>query len=164
MKKRAGILILVQLVSVMGTLLFMAAMLDGMDGVRNVFFCLYDTVTIVLLLVVALPSMLVHGIWKDFFRVFQLGKSDRHFSLCEIKKTLLAIELLQKQIIYGTVMIVGVYTVILMMYMDEPGAIGPNLAVDLASLIYMAIALLFVEPLKVYTQRYLEDYLAEEED
>ena len=155
---------LVQLVSVMGSLLFMTAMLNGIDDVRNVFYHLYDTVTLVLLLIMALPAMLVHGIWKDFFRVFQLGKSDRHFSLCEIKKTLLAIELLQKQIIYGTVMIVGVYTVILMLNMDEPSSIGQNLAVDLASLIYMAIALLFIEPLKVYTQRYLEDYLAEEED
>ena len=164
MKKRAGTLILVQLVSVMGSLLFMAAMFNGIDGIRNVFYHLYDTVTLVLLLIVALPSMLVHGIWKDFFRVFQLGKKDRHFSLCEIKKTLLAIELLQKQIIYGTIMLVGVYAVILLMNLDEPRIFGANLAVDIASLIYMAIALLFIEPLKVYTQRYLEDYLAEEED
>ena len=164
MKKRAGILMLVQLVSVMGSLLFMTAMINGMDGVRNAFYHLYDTVTLVLLLIVALPSMLVHGIWKDFFRVFQLGKKDRHFSLCEIKKTLLAIELLQKQIIYGTIMIVGVYAVIILINMDELSSFGPNMAVDIASLIYMAISLLFIEPLKVYTQRYLEDYLAEEED
>lgn len=164
MKKRAGTLMLVQLVSVMGSLLFMTAILNGIDGVRNAFYHLYDNVTLVLLLILVLPAMSVHGIWKDFFRVFQLGKSDRNFSLCEIKKTLLAIELLQKQIIYGTIMIVGVYAVIILMNLDEPGIFGSNLALDIASLIYMAIALLFIEPLKVYTQRYLEDYLAEEED
>lgn len=166
MKKRAGILILVQLIAVIGGLWLVALFLQqgSPEGVSSVFSYLYDIVPLILLFVVALPPMLVHGIWKDFLRVFHLGKSDRNFSICEIKKTLLAIELLQKQIIYGTVMVVCVYAVFFLVRLDDISAPGPTMAVNLNSVIYMAVALLFIEPLKAYTQRYLEDYLAEEED
>jgi len=167
MKKRAGILILVQLISVIGSLCIMVAILcqaDMADGMSGMFYYLFDIPTLVLLLVVTLPPMLVHGIWKDFLRVFRLGKNGRHFSMCEIKKTLLAIELLQRQIIYGTVMIACVQFLGILMNMDDIDVLEPNLVVNLDSLIYMAVALLFVEPLKAYTQRYLEEYLAEEED
>lgn len=166
MKKRAGILILVQLIAVIGGLWLVAMFLQqgSPEGVSGVFSYLCDIVPLILLFVVALPPMLVHGIWKDFLRVFHLGKSDRHFSICEIKKTLLAIELLQKQIIYGTVMVVCVYALVFLMNLDDISALGPVMAVNLDSVIYMAVVLLFIEPLKAYTQRYLEDYLAEEED
>lgn len=169
MKKRAGILMLVQLIAVIGGLWLVALSLQqGSTGdvwdVAHTFSLLYDTVPLILLFVVALPPMLVHGIWKDFLRVFHLGKSDRNFSICEIKKTLLAIELLQKQIIYGTIMIVCVYVLFFLMRLDDVSVLGPTVAVNLDSVIYMAIALLFIEPLKAYAQRYLEDYLAEEED
>lgn len=166
MKKRAGILILVQFISVIGVLWLMALFLQqgSTERMSRVFSYLYDIVPLILLLVVALFPMLVHGIWKDFLRVFHMGKSDRNFSICEIKKTLLAIELLQKQIIYGTVMVVCVYAMVFLMNSDEISAPGSVMAVNLNSVIYMAIALLFIEPLKAYTQRYLEDYLAEEED
>ena len=162
MKKRAGILILVQMIAVIGGLWLAALFLQ--QGNADVFSYLYDTVPLLLLFVIALPPMLVYGIWNDFLRVFRLGKSDRNFSICEIKKTLLAIELLQKQIIYGTVMIVCVYAMVILVKIDEINLLGPSMAVNLDSVIYMAIALLFIEPLKAYAQRYLEDYLAEEED
>lgn len=166
MKKRAGILILVQLIAVIGGLWLVTLFLQqgSPEGASGVFSYLFDIVPLILLFVVALPPMLVHGIWKDFLRVFQLGKSDRNFSICKIKKTLLAIELLQKQIIYGTVMVVCVYALFFLIRMENISALGPIMAVNLDSVIYMAVALLFIEPLKVYTQRYLEDYLAEEED
>ena len=166
MKKRAGILILVQLIVVIVGLWLVALFLPmgSPDGISSVFYHLYDTVSLLLLFVISLPPMLVHGIWKDFLRVFQMGKRDRNFSICEIKKTLLAIELLQKQIIYGTVMIVCVHTLVSLFQLDDVSMWGPVAAPDLNSVIYMAIALLFIEPLKAYTQRYLEDYLAEEED
>lgn len=166
MKKRAGILILVQFIAVLGSLCLVALFLQqgGVDGIANVFWYLYDTVSLLFLFVMALPPMLVHGIWKDFLRVFRLGSNDRNFSICEIKKTLLAIELLQKQIIYGTVMIVCAYAVIFFVNLEDISALGPVMAVNLDAVFYMAIALLFIEPLKAYTQRYLEDYLAEEED
>ncbi|MCH5267199.1 MAG: hypothetical protein J1E62_02545 [Lachnospiraceae bacterium] len=166
MKKRAGNLILVQLISVIGILCLTAlfSRQGVIEEIPQIFSYLFDAVALVLLLIIALPSMLVHGIWRDFFRVFQLGKKDRHFSLCEIKRTLLAIKLLQKQIIYGTIMVVGIYTIVILRNLDELSMIGPNMSVDFISLLYMAIVLLFIEPLKVYVQRYLEDYLAEEED
>ena len=50
------------------------------------------------------------------------------------------------------------------MQVDALEELGPNLAVNLGSVIYMAIALLFIEPLKSFAQRYLENYLAEEEE
>ncbi len=166
MKKRAGILILVQLVAVIGGLCLVALFLQrgSTTSMSSVFSYLCDPIPLILLFVVALPPILVHGIWKDFLRVFHLGKSDRNFSICEIKKTLLAIELLQKQIIYGTVMVVCVYILFFLMRLDDISVLGPLMAVNLDSVIYMAIALLFIEPLKAYAQRYLEDYLAEEED
>lgn len=168
MKKRAGVLILVQLISVIGVLWLLAQFLEhgNADGIFSVFYCLYDIVSLLLLLVMALLPMLVHGIWKDFLRVFRMGKSGRSFSICEIKKTLLAIELLQKQIIYGTIMVVCVYAMVFLMKSGEVEirVLGSVMAVNLNSVSYMAIALLFIEPLKAYTQRYLEDYLAEEED
>lgn len=166
MKKRAGILILVQFIAVIGGLCFVALFLQqgGTDGIADVLSGLCDIFPLLLLLVLVLPPMLVHGIWKDFLRVFRLGSSNRKFSICEIKKTLLSIELLQRQIIYGTVMIVCIYAMVILINMDEFSSLGPSMAVNLDSVIYMAIALLFIEPLKAYTQRYLEDYLAEEED
>lgn len=51
-----------------------------------------------------------------------------------------------------------------MIRLDDVSVLGSTMAVNLDSVIYMAIALLFIEPLKAYAQRYLEDYLAEEED
>lgn len=166
MKKRAGILILVQLIAVIGGLCLVALFLQrgSTSSMSSVFSYLYDPIPLILLFVVALPPILVHEIWKDFLRVFHLGKSDRNLSICEIKKTLLAIELMQKQIIYGTVMVVCVYVLFFLYRLDDISALGPLMAVNLDSVIYMAIALLFIEPLKAYTQRYLEDYLAEEEN
>ena len=61
-------------------------------------------------------------------------------------------------------MIVCVYAMVILVKIDEINLLGPSMAVNLDSVIYMAIALLFIEPLKAYAQRYLEDYLAEEED
>ena len=80
MKKRAGILILVQMIAVIGGLWLAALFLQ--QGNADVFSYLYDTVPLLLLFVIALPPMLVHGIWNDFLRVFRLGKSDRNFSIC----------------------------------------------------------------------------------
>ncbi len=165
MKRRAWILLLVQLVSVAGGLCLITVPLSGgLGGMHSIFNYLFDIVSLAFLFVFALPPMLVHGIWKDFLRVFQFGKSKMTFNICEIKKTLLAIELLQKQIIYGTIMITCLYVMFVMMNFDDMSGIGPNIAVSVGLLVYMAIALLFIEPLKAYTQRYLEDYLAEEED
>lgn len=164
MKKSAGTIMLMQLLSVAGGLGLMVLLLFQGNGISSMFYHLYNTVTLLLLLAVAVPPMLLQGVWKDLFRVFQFGKNNQKFSICEIRKTLLAIELLQRQIIYGTIMIVCVQTLYILMQVDALEELGPNLAVDLDSIIYMAIALLFIEPLKSFTQRYLENYLAEEED
>ena len=155
---------LMQLVSVAGGLVLMALLLFQGNGISNMFYYLYNTVTLLLLLTVAVPPMLLQGVWKDLFRVFQFGKGSRKFTIYEIRKTLLAIELLQRQIIYGTIMIVCVQTLYILMQVDALEELGPNLAVNLGSVIYMAIALLFIEPLKSFAQRYLENYLAEEEE
>ncbi len=121
----------------------------------------FDMPSLLLLLIFAVPVMCVCGSWKDFIRVFSLHKKGAHFTMSELKKILLAVELLQKLVMYAGLLVVIESMVIVLTNITSPEVLGPNLAVGLLVILYVAIIEILLLPLNVVTQKKIADYMEE---
>jgi len=121
-----------------------------------------DLVILVLLLVLSIPTLISSGLWKDFTRALSLYIPDEGWKLHELKRTLDAVKLLQKQFIYAAVLVIMFQMIGMLNDMSEPSTIGPTLASVLITGLYTAIIELLLMPLKVGVQKKITDYMEEE--
>lgn len=118
---------------------------------------LLDLPTLLILLLMSLPILFACGLWKDFIRVFSLGKAD--YTLSELKRTKEAIGLLQKQILYAAVL-VGFYQAIVILHrLMDLSLLGPMIAIICIGGLYAVILEFLLMPLKVYVQKRIIDYM-----
>lgn len=117
---------------------------------------------LLLLLLMTLPTIIAGGFWKDFTRVFALHQPERGWKLYELKRSLDAIDLIQKQLCYAAVMIVMFQLIGILYNMSDPSTLGPSMANILMTGFYTAIMELLLMPLKVEVKRRIVDYMEEE--
>ena len=112
--------------------------------------------------VFCIPILLRNGLWKDFIRAIKLMKKTYTCRLSELKRTLDAVELMQKQVLYAGIISTIAPFIYILHRLSEPAQIGPNISVALIVVLYTAILELLLLPLQVEVKKRIIDYMEEE--
>lgn len=155
-------ILLVEVVSLLAGLVILLIMNWNGGWDFNLVYRYVDLVVLVLLLVLTLPTLISSGMWKDFTRALAVRRPEEGWKLHELKRTLDAIKLLQKQFVYAAVLVIMFQLIGMLYNMSEPATIGPTLASVLMTGFYTAIIELLLMPLKVGVQKEITDYMEEE--
>ena len=121
-----------------------------------------DIPALVLIMLLTLPVFIGSGLWKDFLRAFVLNREEGAWKLVELKRTLEAVELIQKLLVYAACLIFMFQTVSVLYSMDVLSSLGPKLAMMLRSGVYVAVLELLLAPLKLETKKRIIDFMEEE--
>lgn len=84
-------------------------------------------------------------------------------SLGDLKRTKEAVELMQKQVMYGGVIIMIMGIIYLLAMVNNPASVGPALAVAVLSILYTAVLELLLLPLQHEVGRRIIDYMEGED-
>lgn len=140
---------------------------------------LLDAPTLICILLLSLPLLFRKGMGKDFLRaipmqfknhyVFSrkegkliLEKKTTVYSLAQMKRSLDAVEFMQKQILYSGILVVILPAIFMLSRLDDIAALGPNVAVTLIAVLYTTILELLLLPLQVDIKRRIINYMEEE--
>lgn len=118
---------------------------------------LLDLPTLLILLLLSLPTLIASGLWKDFVKVFSLGK--REYTLSELKRTKEAVGLLQKQIVYAAVLVGFYQTIVILHRLTDATRLGPMVSVMCVGGLYTVILEFLLMPLKVLVQKRIIEYM-----
>lgn len=147
-KKGVGLLLILEAIIIFAVFLMMVLFM-GNDGARTVLYFV-DFPSLVCILLFVIPVLLVSGMAKDFGRAFLIGKRD--YTLAQMKKSLESIKMVEKLIACSMGISTITALIIMLGYLSELSAIGPNIAVALITILYgLAIEALLV-PLSTYVQ------------
>ena len=140
-----------------------AVLISGGTEMLNSFGNFIDLPSLVLLLLFTVPVLIASGMGNDFVMAFQMGK--KQCSLVQMKKTQEAVKLLQRLVLCGAGFAALISIVIIFQQLDEPSAIGPNLAVAILVVLYGVIIESLLIPLSAYVQNHITEAMnVEEED
>lgn len=140
---------------------------------------LCDLPTIICILFLSLPLLFRKGMGKDFFRAFPMQLKNRYtvshkdgkltlekktvtYSLAQMKRSLDAVEFMQKQILYSGILVVIFPAIFILSGLSGIDAIGPNMAVTLLAVLYTTILELLLLPLQIEVKRRIINYMEEE--
>lgn len=149
-------------------LAFVLVSLIGVNGGQrdNVFLMLSDAPTCLMIVILVIPILLTHGMWRDFIRAVRLQREKYTCSLNEMKKAQYAVRFLQKGLLYGGLIITLLEIADVLIYYD-PGSlaarvIGISLTIALIPLLYVAMLELLLLPLEIGVRRRILDFMEEE--
>ena len=153
---------IMEVVSIVVGLIFMAVGCAQDGGFMSVIAKVIDIPTLLLILVLSVPVLFKNGLGKDFLRAFKLLKKDYTCRLSELRRTLDAVELMQKQVIYAR-LFTGIFSCLyLLSVLSEPEQLGPYLAITLLSGFYAVVIEMLLLPLQIEVKRRIIDYIEEE--
>lgn len=124
-------------------------------------YALIDPPTLLLFLVFNVPVLIGSGLWKDLLRVFKPGQN----SLLNLKRTLEAVKLMQRQILY-TGCILVTYSALVTLYTvaeNEQAPLPAQLFVTILPAIYMVALELLLAPMYTETKLEILDYMGRDE-
>lgn len=156
-RMKVGTVMLVEVISLVLAVLLMTGITEDL----GVLVYLIDLPTLLILLFLALPALFVNGLAGDFVRLFHKN-NDRKESLGDLKRSLLAVELLQKQFLYAGLMTATMGIMLMLHRLSEPEMIGPSVSVIMVAIIYTAIFELILMPLKVAIEKRIAQYMEED--
>lgn len=122
---------------------------------------LVDFPTLLLFILFTVPVLAGSGLWKDLFRVFSADKG----SLIKLNRTLEAVKLMQRQVLFAGCIIITLSALILLYTAPEnEQAFSPlNLFIAILPAIYMAVFELLLMPMYTETKLAILDYMGKEE-
>ncbi len=121
-----------------------------------------DPPSALLLLVLTIPVLFRNGLGKDVLRAFKLLKKSYNCRLGELRRTLDAVEMMQKQIIWAAIIIMMVSFIQALANISAPASIGPSVAVACLSILYAGVMEMLLLPLQIEAKRRIIDYMEEE--
>ena len=124
---------------------------------------LLDFPSMVILLIVIIPSLIQTGLLKDFNNSFRLiigKKSNGTFR--EIKRAITAIQLVRKSAMKTAIFSACISFIVIMRQLSSPAQLGPNLAVAILSISYAAILNIVFLPMEKQLELQLIEYGSEE--
>lgn len=151
---------IIEIIIIVIVILFMAFSTAG--GVGIVLLGSLDIISLICILVLALPMLARHGVWSDLVRGFKLMSKKYSYTLGELKKTKDAIEFLQKQILYAGVITTIFPLIYILKSVKDMILLAPNISVALIAILYTAILELLLLPLQVEAKRQIINYMEEE--
>ena len=121
-----------------------------------------DCVSLVILLLVAIPVLISTGLMKDFNNAFRVGLSrKKETSIREVKRAIEAVALFQKITITTGFVVFLISMVIILVQRQEYEVLLPNIAVAILTLLYAGVIALILQPLEVSLKLRLQDMLHE---
>ncbi len=153
---------LIEVIAIVVTLVFSALMTEGGITVGSVLLRLLDFPTLITLCMLSFPVLIRGGMWKDFVRGFKLLKKSYICSLADLKRTKDVVEMLQKQIVCAGVILMSFMLIIVLGFLSDPAALGPNIAVVLITGFYVAVFEMLLLPVHVEVKRRIIDYMEAE--
>lgn len=141
---------------------FLFMNIHSSGGLASLYFCI-DVPTFLCILVFSLPMLLRRGMWQDFLRAFRLLRKTYVCSLGDLKRTKQAVELIQKQVLYGGVVVMIMGIIYLLAQLNDPSMMGPSLAVAVLAVLYTAVLELLLLPLQHEVSLRIIDYMEGED-
>ncbi|MCM1136473.1 MAG: hypothetical protein NC400_12970 [Clostridium sp.] len=139
---------------------FMGIMVGGVASLVN----LFDVISLLLLLLLTIPILVSGGLLKDFNNAFRLGMGKRAASsLIELKRAQEAVSLAIKVFLASAGFIFAVSGALILFTVDDPAALGPNIAVDLIVLVYSFAVVLVLLPLQSRLNVKIQEFVSEKE-
>ncbi len=121
-----------------------------------------DFPSLLLILVFTVPILLKNNLWKDFGKAFTLLKKKTECSMTQLKRSQLAIELMQRQLICAAVLVTFWEVIVVFHQLSTPEMIGPTFAVICLVGLYAVIFELLLMPVKAEINRRIINYMGEE--
>lgn len=145
---------------------FLLGMVDYGSGVispDSIAFFL-DPPSLVIILALTVPVFFRGGIWKDFLRAWKLLKKNYTCHLSEIRRSLDAVEMMQKQLFYAGIISMLLSLIHILGMLTELESLGPNLAVAILTMLYAVIFEMLLLPLQIEAKRRIIDYMEVDTD
>lgn len=145
---------------------FLLGAIDYGSGVISpsgiVFFI--DFPSLLIILVLTVPVLFRGGIWKDFLRAWKLLKKSYTCHLSEIRRSLDAVEMMQKQLVYAGIISMLLSLVHVLGMLSDLASLGPNVAVAILTMLYAVIFEMLLLPLQMEARRRIIDYMEVDTD
>lgn len=153
---------LIELFSVIISFVILFFIIQGDLGFGQVLMNYLDIPSLICILFLVLPILARNGLWKDFVCAFKMQKKAYTCGLSQMKRSLDAVELMQKQVLYAG-LIVTIVPIIYILGIPEPADwFNANVAVALIPVLYAAILELFLLPLQLEVKKRIILYMEEE--
>ena len=153
---------IIEIAAIIVTILLTALMCSGNFGVGSILTMVLDFPSLISIVILAFPILLRNGMWKDFVRGFKLLSKKYKCSLADLKRTLDAVELLQKQILYAGIILTVFPTIFVLGQLSTPEIVGANIAVALIVILYAAIFEMLLLPIHIEVKRRIIDHMEAE--
>lgn len=133
-------------------------------GFSGGWLAMFDLASIIMLILLVVPMLFASGLLKDFSKAvrFVSGKKKTE-SLIELKRAKEAVKLTGKVVVAGTAFVAFLQGIFILYTVDEPSALGPNLAVLLVSAIYGLAVRLLLLPMESILNVKIQEFISEEE-
>lgn len=150
-----------EIVSIIAGIFMMCMLCEGGNGIGTVIKFM-DLPGLTCILVLTVPVLLRSGLGKDFMRAFKLFKKSYKCHLSELRRTLDAVEMMQKQVVCAGIFCMLFSFVYVLTTVDAPEMLGPNMAVAVLTIFYAVILEMLLLPLQIEVKRRIIDYIEEE--
>lgn len=132
----------------------------GFQGVARYF----DAVSLLLILILVLPILVSAGLLKDFFHSFALviGKHKAE-SMSELNRCVTAVKTAIKTSLAGGGFLVLCCVIQILMTLNDPLLLGPNVAVAILTMIYALVLVLLLIPIQARLEILKQEYLLQDE-
>lgn len=122
----------------------------------------FDLPAMILILLLVVPMLVISGSGRDFLNAFSIGKKE--YSIRSLKRSLEAVQLVQKLILYSSIISCIMAIVTILTCLEDPATLGPCLAVAVLIIFYAAILELFLIPVKAKVQNAITDLMDVEDE
>lgn len=124
----------------------------------------FDVVSFLLLLILVLPILVSAGLLKDFFHGFALviGKRKAE-NMSELNRSVTAVKTAIKTSLAGGGFLVLCCVIQILMTLDDPLFLGPNVAVAILTMIYALVMVLLLIPIQARLEILKQEYLLQDE-
>ncbi len=140
-----------------------AAVILLLGGVSGVSHCL-DATTLELLLLTTAVFLAVNGMWRDFIYAFRVGKKKTVVTMTKLKKSLYAVEFVQRALIFSTILIEAYAALqLFIIYADRTDFVPESLTIIVVGFLYMAMLELFLMPVHANLMKRITEYMEEDE-
>lgn len=153
---------IIELISIIVGVVFMTLMCQGDGSLAENLIAYLDLPSLICILIFSLPILARNGLWKDFLRAFKMLRKKFECSLSDIKRSLDAVEFMQKQVLYAGIIMSFISLIYVLRYSESMELMKLCIAVVLIGGVYTAAIELILLPLQLEAKRRIIDYMEKE--
>ncbi len=123
-----------------------------------------DVISILFLLVMAVPILISSGLLKDLSHAFKLvlGK-EKQATMSELKRAKLAVQIAMKILLYGGIMLM-LLQIIVVLHLPKLVYVGPSISTAILTLLYAVICDILLLPVRARLEVRILEYMQPEDE